>query len=161
MADDEYVVEAILKWRFNFRKASKEYLVKWANYTVEESTWEPEHNLSCPDVLRDYIDALNPIDRRNYKSPYPNRLNGFQRHANVVECLGSDGPHDSDDESSDKPNKQTFYCLVLFDDSESVEEVTIEELIEHNPREAMNFYEARVQLLNPSQRQHKATRYRK
>jgi hypothetical protein len=50
--DGEYVVERILAERKVGR--GKQYLVKWAGYPNEESSWEPRKNLSCPDLLAEF-----------------------------------------------------------------------------------------------------------
>ena len=50
--DGEYIVERILAERRNGR--SKQYLVKWTGYPVEESSWEPRKNLNCPDLLAEF-----------------------------------------------------------------------------------------------------------
>jgi hypothetical protein len=55
--DLEYDVEAILQHRSvkHGRKATTEFLIKWAGYPPEHNTWEPEDNLdNCPDMLKDY-----------------------------------------------------------------------------------------------------------
>ena len=45
--DDEYEVEEVMDSRVSGRGGGRlEYLVKWKNYPVEESTWEPAENLS-------------------------------------------------------------------------------------------------------------------
>jgi hypothetical protein len=48
----QYVVERILAQRG--AKAKRQYLVKWAGYPVEESSWEPRKNLACPDKLAEF-----------------------------------------------------------------------------------------------------------
>jgi hypothetical protein len=50
--DGEYIVERILAERRSGR--SKQYLVKWMGYPVEESSWEPKKNLRCPDLLAEF-----------------------------------------------------------------------------------------------------------
>ena len=50
--DSEYIVERILAERKNGR--TKQYLVKWTGYPVEESSWEPKKNLNCPDLLAEF-----------------------------------------------------------------------------------------------------------
>jgi hypothetical protein len=50
--DGQYIVERILAERKSGR--SRQYLVKWAGYPVEESSWEPRKNLNCPDRLAEF-----------------------------------------------------------------------------------------------------------
>jgi len=69
--DGEYVVERILAERKVGR--GKQYLVKWAGYPNEESSWEPRKNLSCPDLLAEFeaqqlhsdVDALAMLTLTN------------------------------------------------------------------------------------------------
>lgn len=52
MSESEYVVESILNVRI--RNGIKEYLLKWEGYEESESTWEPEWNLKCHDLVRKF-----------------------------------------------------------------------------------------------------------
>ena len=49
---EEYIVERVLAQRQNGRR--REYLVRWAGYPLEESSWEPRSNLRCPDLLAEF-----------------------------------------------------------------------------------------------------------
>lgn len=55
-SDETYKVEAILKHRK--RNGKVFYLIKWEGYDESQNTWEPEDNLSCPDILAKYIEKL-------------------------------------------------------------------------------------------------------
>ena len=50
--DDVYAAERILKSRK--RHGKLQYLVKWANYPVSQSTWEPEENLLDKRLLEEF-----------------------------------------------------------------------------------------------------------
>lgn len=141
---EDYAVEAIRGWRYHSRKKCLQYLIKWQGYSEEENTWEPNEYLSCPDLLKEFEDNLSPRQSRYYNVKRYDKLTGFQRNAKFVGCIGADGPHDSDDEESTKVDKQQFYCLIEFDDSDLVEEVTIKEFLRHMPEEAFKFMEGRI-----------------
>ena len=50
-----YEVEYIENDRMNNGK--KEYYVKWRNFPVSDNTWEPEENLDCANIIKNYEDA--------------------------------------------------------------------------------------------------------
>lgn len=33
------------------------YLIHWKGYSADEDTWEPENTLSCPELLKKYLDS--------------------------------------------------------------------------------------------------------
>ncbi|CAO3612696.1 unnamed protein product [Cunninghamella blakesleeana] len=66
--DDEgyyYEVEKILD--DEIQDGVVKYLIKWKNYDKEFNTWEPEENLSCPELLEEYI--MSKKKRRRDTSP--------------------------------------------------------------------------------------------
>jgi len=50
--EEEYEVEEILDKRKHYRKI--QYLVKWKGYPLSESSWEPESNINCPELLKEF-----------------------------------------------------------------------------------------------------------
>lgn len=52
-APKDYIVERILDTRNN-AQGVKEYFLKWVGYDDTYNTWEPEENLSCPDLIADF-----------------------------------------------------------------------------------------------------------
>lgn len=151
--EEEYTVEAIKGWRYNYReKCRKEFFIKWLNYPDSQNTYEPEEHLNCPDLLNAFVQGLDPVQQKYFFSSDPRKLSGFQRNAKYLECIGADGRHESDEDTGDeslsqrprkKSKKQKFYLLVKFDDSDMIEEVTLDEFFKYQPKEALAFFEAR------------------
>lgn len=50
---DDYEVEKLIDDQVRGKK--RYFLVRWAGYGPEDDTWESEKNLSCPDILKDYL----------------------------------------------------------------------------------------------------------
>lgn len=59
LSEAEYEVEQVLKHR-RTKDKGKEYLIKWKGYDLDESTWEPEENLSgSQSFIQEYQDRIN------------------------------------------------------------------------------------------------------
>lgn len=50
-----YEVECLLDDKIV--RGKRKFLVHWKDFESEHDTWENEHNLNCPDILRDYLSA--------------------------------------------------------------------------------------------------------
>ena len=51
--DETYEVHKILSDRTKYGK--KEYLVRWTGYSMHDSSWTRESDLSCPQKLKEYL----------------------------------------------------------------------------------------------------------
>ncbi|XP_019763938.2 uncharacterized protein LOC109540159 isoform X1 [Dendroctonus ponderosae] len=65
---DEFVVEKIIAKRFNPRKKTWEYNIKWENFSHESNTWEPVSNLShCKKLLEQFEEQLKRMKEEKAK----------------------------------------------------------------------------------------------
>lgn len=55
--DDEYEVDRIQEVRKK-RDGTREFLVKWKKWSHDYDTWEPEANLSCPDLITKFMQQV-------------------------------------------------------------------------------------------------------
>lgn len=140
MAEDEeiYTVEAILGWRYSIGLGVKEYYVKWSGYDINESTWEPEENLNCEDLLEIFRCHLEDDDRYFYDYEDPKQLNGLQRHAPLQDVVSLS------ERRSDSSSDIEIICICRFEDSHQLEQIPILDLMKHRPTDAFNFLRNRV-----------------
>ena len=63
-AQPTYVVEKILRWRKVQvgRKKTREFLVTWRDYPLEEAMWIPEQNFTYPNELSKMIKRDKPVE---------------------------------------------------------------------------------------------------
>lgn len=142
--EESWLVEAIRGWRYDCRAKCIQYLIKWQNYPEEDNTWEPQEHLNCDDLLKQFERSLTDERKRFYLSRDHSKLTGFQRNATFEKSSGADCGHESDEEDADKVDKQAFYCLIKFEDSDLLEEVPLDEFMDHKPEEAFKFLERRI-----------------
>ena len=62
--EPRYEIECILKWRRVKvgRKATREFLVTWYGYLLEETQWIPEANFPYPAQLRQQLKDDRPVE---------------------------------------------------------------------------------------------------
>lgn len=55
--EEEYSVEKIDNKRITSEN-KVEYYLKWKGYSSKHNTWEPEENLDCPELIKEYEDSI-------------------------------------------------------------------------------------------------------
>ncbi|XP_055524381.1 chromobox protein homolog 3-like [Wyeomyia smithii] len=97
MSDDsdskEYVVERILAKRTS--RGVTKYLIKWKDCDSSENTWEPEQNLCCPELIRDFLNEKEakkkwrPTSKRTSKRAsdpaVPHKVEDVEKKPNDVD----------------------------------------------------------------------------
>ena len=92
--DDEYVVEKVLQRRRS-DQGGFEYLLKWKGYSEVHNSWEPQSNLACQDLLREFEAKRAKVEvtssfHENFGEPYHYRTpSEFEKQELPVNCLKS------------------------------------------------------------------------
>lgn len=71
-SEEEYEVEKIVQMRYK-RDGGREFLVHWKRWSKDYDTWEPEENLSCPDLIEKFMKHVNDNKDLNVKELRVNR----------------------------------------------------------------------------------------
>ncbi|KAL4504112.1 hypothetical protein ABPG72_020950 [Tetrahymena utriculariae] len=109
--EDQYEVEKILDSRFNPKTKQKEYLVKWENWPIEDSTWEPyEHLLNVKEIVQAFEkkqkanpmpQPTGPITRVNAQKE-PQKKNRLSLNSSISKSL----PQEEEIQTSKEDNKK-------------------------------------------------------
>lgn len=71
-SEEEYEVEKIVEMRVK-KDGSREFLVHWKRWSSDYDTWEPEKNLSCPDLIEKFLKKVEDAKNSNAKELRTNR----------------------------------------------------------------------------------------
>ena len=63
--DREYDVEKLLRWRWkgtSSRRRTKEFLVLWTGWSIDDASWTPAENFTSQEELRKMIERDRPVE---------------------------------------------------------------------------------------------------
>ena len=62
--DREYEVERLLRWRWKgtSRRRTKEFLVLWRDYSIDDASWTPAANFTSQEELQKMIERDHPVE---------------------------------------------------------------------------------------------------
>ncbi|RCN32912.1 chromo shadow domain protein [Ancylostoma caninum] len=125
--DDVYVVEAVI----NKRKAKDgkvEYLLKWQGFPLEESTWEPEENVACHELIAEFERKRSKVEKKE-----PSAGSEKREEKQLHRIIGL----------TDSPGELHF--LIKWKDP-TADLVPAKEANVKYPQEVIRFYEERLKL---------------
>lgn len=99
---EEYEVDKIIQMRFK-KDGSREFLVHWKRWSAHYDSWEPEANLSCPEIIEKFMKQVDQSKNLN-----PKELRAHRKHTQHFTL----NTHDSGRRLSKRNNKKmrvTYY----------------------------------------------------
>lgn len=80
-SEEEYEVDRIVEMRKK-KDGSREFLVHWKRWSSDYDTWEPEENLSCPEIIEKFMKRLEELKNTDAKD-----LRTFRKHTDRFTLL--------------------------------------------------------------------------
>ncbi|XP_028048125.1 chromobox protein homolog 3 [Monomorium pharaonis] len=68
----EFEVERIIEVRFK-KNGTKEFLIRWKGFSATDDTWEPERNLSCPELIAKFMQKVEKAKTSEMRELRTNR----------------------------------------------------------------------------------------
>ncbi|KAJ1347362.1 Chromobox protein 1 [Parelaphostrongylus tenuis] len=126
--DSVYVVESILNKR-KTKEGKVEYLVRWQGYPLEDSTWEPEENVTCHELLAEFERTRSKTEKKESSSASSEKREEKQ----LYRIVGM----------TDAPGEPHF--LIKWKD-DTADLVPAKEAHEKYPQDVIRFYEERIKI---------------
>lgn len=145
---EKFVVEKLLNWHVVNGKV--EYFLKWKGFTDADSTWEPEENFDCPELIEAFLN-LQKAGKEKYgtkRKPVPDsesddskskkrrdaadKPRGFARGLDPEGIIGA----------TDSSRKLMF--LMKWKNSDEADLVLAKEANIKYPQIVIAFYEERI-----------------
>lgn len=87
----EYDVEAILDVR-HLKNKKREYLIRWKGFSPNSDSWQPEDNLSCDELLKNFLNNFDDVDEDKIDDVGEDD-DGDDDDGNVDQARGGSDPH--------------------------------------------------------------------
>ena len=112
MESDEYEVEDVIGIQWSLDNRQLEYFIKWKGWDNSFNNWEPEENMSAPDLLKPYEKSAEFLSGKHAPKGRRGRKPGFSSIKKKPKYADSDDEDDdykakkeSDDDDSDDGRK--------------------------------------------------------